>query len=168
MKVRKAKLGELDLKTAAAYRSLGFIHFEIANYDEALDNLEHFIHIKEAKKVKNTVEYILGLQLAGDIYKYFMKTDDASSAYSAAFHTYSHNRDLKKRYPQFGPVLEKRLVKEEQEEPEEEAAMAQGGLFARITQAGRLGDEVKLGEHGGLIESTEEEIALRQSIVFFD
>ena len=160
LNIRRKKLGPDHLKTASAHRSLGIILFESGQYDESLENLETFVRIRDANKMKNTVDYVLAHQLIGDIQRYYSKADLASSAFMSAFNAYNHSKDVSTKYPGFAPILQKRVE-------EDTSAPPPTSFFARITgEIGRLSDETKAG--GPALNCEPEEIELRGSIMFDD
>ena len=97
------------IKVAVVLWSIGMAKYELDNYDEALKYLGDFVKIQDAKNVRN-VDYVLALQVIGDIHKFLDNCESASSAWSAAFHSYSSSKDMVSRYPDLGPMLERRLV----------------------------------------------------------
>ena len=166
LKIAKKQLGDDHSKTGAAYRSLGLLHFEMKNYDEALDSLSNFIKIQDSNKEKNSVDYILALLLIGDIYHYNCRMDEASSAFASANHALSYSKEVPKKYPVFRDILERRLS-EHRIKPGPAAPAAPTGLFARITgEFGRLSDEVN--SKGDGIQSSPDEVELIKSILFDD
>ena len=163
LKIAKKRLGDDHCKTGASFRSLGLLNFELKNYDEALDSLSSFIKIQDSNKDKNSVDYILGLLLIGDIYHYNGKMDDASSAYASANHAFSYSKEVPKKYPAFRDILERRLS----EQRIKTGPAAPTGLFARITgEFGRLSDEVN--SKGDGIQCEPDEVELMKSILFDD
>jgi len=82
--------------------------FETDNYDEAMKFLGDFVKLQDAKKNRN-IDYVIALQVIGDIHQFLENNDSASSAWSAAFHTYSSSKDMVSRYPDLGSMLERRM-----------------------------------------------------------
>jgi tetratricopeptide (TPR) repeat protein len=163
LKIAKKLLGDDHIKTGAAFRSLGLLQYEAKNYDEALEYLGTFIKIQDSNKVKNTADYVLALQLIGDINRYNGRNDEASSAFASANHAFSHSKEVAKKYSGFQQILERRLS----EENDSNIPPPPTGLFARITgELGRLGEEVKTSAGG--IKNAPDEVELRNSILLDD
>lgn len=163
LKIAKKQLGDDHIKTGAAFRSLGLLQYEAKNYDEALEYLGTFVKIQDSNKVKNTADYVLALQLIGDINRHNGRNDEASSAFASANHAFSYSKEVAKKYPGFRQILERRLA----EENNPSVPAAPTGLFARITgELGRLGEEVKASAGG--IKNEPDEVELRNSIILDD
>jgi hypothetical protein len=109
------------VKVAAVYWSVGMAKFELDNYEGALSSLGDFVRIQDAHKTKN-VDYVIALQVMGDLYKYFDSRDEASTAWSTAFKVYSSSKDMISRYPELGPMLERRLVTATEESEAQQAS----------------------------------------------
>jgi hypothetical protein len=97
------------VKVAPVYWGVGMAKFELDNYEDAMTSLGDFVKIQDANKTKN-VDYVIALQVMGDLHKYFDNGDEASTAWSTAFKVYSTSKDMVSKYPDLGPMLERRLV----------------------------------------------------------
>lgn len=128
-------------KVAVVTWSVGMAKYELDNYDEAMKYLRDFVKIQDAKKIRN-VDYVIALQVIGDIHQFLDNRDSASSAWSAAFHTYSSSKDLVSSYPVLGPMLERRLTS--CGEDEEAEPSSPDTIFQTITAGlvGQLSEEV--------------------------
>ena len=120
--------------------SLGLAKFELDNYEDAMSHLGDFVKMQDSTKTKN-VQYVIALQIIGDVHQFFENDNAARSAWTAAFHVYSSSKDIVTKYPDLGTMLERRMLtsSEESEEP-----ASQDGLFQRISAdlVSRLSDEV--------------------------
>jgi tetratricopeptide (TPR) repeat protein len=163
LRIARQQLGEDHVKVGAALRSLGLLQFDSQKYDEAIEYLEAFVKIQEANKTKKQADYILALQLIGDIHRHNSNSDAASSAFATANNVFSSSKEVAKKYPGFAAILQRRIASVENDM----APPPPSGLFARITgELGRLADETKAKE--SLIQVEEDEVELRNSMFFDD
>uniref|UniRef100_A0A7S1USR9 Anaphase-promoting complex subunit 5 domain-containing protein n=1 Tax=Grammatophora oceanica TaxID=210454 RepID=A0A7S1USR9_9STRA len=161
LEIREKKCGKDSAKCAAGFRSLGLVMYEKGDYRAAIKYLVDFIRIQDARKQKNSIDYVMGLEIIGDIHKFNNNAEDAISAFAAASNAYRQNKELSKLYPALGGFLEKRLAAEEKQNPDQEQA---GGLLDQITGALRnLDNEVKMND---MIEASPEEEAFRRKLIF--
>ena len=152
--------GKDSFHCSSGYRSMGMLKFQQGEYDSAAKFLTDFLRIQDANKAKKSIEYILSLQVLGDIHRYHHNVDDANSAYSSAYHAFS--KEMAAKYPALGPILEGRLATCD----DGEVPQSPVGLFSRITgEFGRLNEEVK---NKGKIRITVEEEKLYKSIFLDD
>lgn len=98
-----------DTKVATAYWSVGMAKFELDRYEEAKAALDSFIKIQDTNKIKN-VDYVIALQVLGDIHSFYDEDDAASSSWSTAFSVYNSSKDMVARYPELGQMVECRLL----------------------------------------------------------
>lgn len=130
-----------DLRLATVFWCLGMIKYETNSFKDAMKHLGDFVKIQDAKKIRN-IEYVIALTCIGDIHQHLESTDSSSSAWSAAFHTYSSSKDLVSRYPELGPMLERR---QESGGGENEAPPSQPETMLQTITAslvGQLSEEV--------------------------
>jgi hypothetical protein len=118
------------VKVAPVYWGVGIAKFELDNYEEAMTSLGDFVKFQDANKTKN-VDYVIALQVMGDSHKYFDNGDEASTAWSTAFKVYSSSKDMVLKYPDLGPMLERRLVTATEESTEEIVGVPQGNWASR-------------------------------------
>lgn len=111
------------------------------DYEEALKNLSDFVKIQDTNKKRNA-DYVIALQVIGDIHQFLENSESARSAWSAAFHTYSSSKEMVSRYPELGPMLERRITacgEEAESQPSQAETMLQT-FTANLV--GQLSEEV--------------------------
>lgn len=96
-----------DMKLASLYWSIGMAKFESENFEDAMIYLGDFVKTQDAKKVRN-VEYFVALQCIGDMHQHFDNGDSARTTWSASFRAYSSSKDMVSRYPELGPMIDRR------------------------------------------------------------
>jgi len=96
-------------KLAAPLRSLGVINFQIGNLDEAVHCLNEYVRIKEKNKQIEAMEYILTLEILGDIYRAKGNNEEADKYWSMALQIFSRNNEFIAQHPGLGQSLSNRL-----------------------------------------------------------
>jgi len=158
LQISEEMLGDKHRKTGTVCRNLAFLHFENKSYDEALEKFETFIEIHNLHKGKKAADYILSLQLVGDIHRHKSRFGEASNFFVHANNAYSYNKEVAKKYPTFGAILERRLSEEKNKDP-----LAPANLFKRISgELARFADETNFASDE--IQYREDEIELMHSI----
>lgn len=152
-------------KVAVASWNLGVIKYEMDEYEEAMKYLGEFVKIQDAKKVRNTIEYVVALQVTGDIHHFLDDSGSASSMWSAAFNTYSSSKEMVSRYPDLGPMLERRVSTsgEDGDAPSSQPESMLQTITANLV--GQLSDEVSKKDK---VERDPREIALVRTIFLGD
>jgi tetratricopeptide (TPR) repeat protein len=160
--VKVKKHGKDSIHSSRGHRSIGMLKFQLGEYPAAEKYLTDYIRIQDANKAKNSIEYVLALEMMGDMHRHKHDVDDANSAYSAAYTIFSTSKELNNKYPALSNFLESRLATGEDGEGTAQPA----GIFSRITgEFGRLNEEVK---NKGKIRISEEEEAFMRKILFDD
>jgi hypothetical protein len=138
------------------------LKFQLGEYPAAEKYLTDYIRIQDVNKAKNSIDYVLAMEMMGDMHRHKHDVDHANSAYSAAYTIFSSSKELTTKYPELSNFLESRLATGD----DGEVPAAPAGLFSRITgEFGRLNEEVK---NKGKIRISEEEEAFLKKILFDD
>ena len=154
-----------DMRLATLYWSIGMAKFESENFEDAMKYLEDFVKMQDAKKIRN-VEYVVALQCIGDMHQHFDNGDSARTAWSNSFRTYSSSKEMVSRYPELGPMLDRRQVSggEENEVPPSEPETIGANMLQMLV--GQLSEEVNNRKEN--LDRDPAELAFYRSIFLED
>ena len=138
LKSRTELLGRDDPVTAQASRSMGIVKYMLKSYAEARIYLSDFIRVMDVVKNVETIDYIIALQVLGELHEAEGRVDDARKSWTLAQAILQRSSNSSKKLPELEELISLRLESAKK-------APKEKGFFSRITELTRLDDEVAPG-----------------------
>lgn len=136
LRSRTEQLGKDHLSTAKASRSLGIAKYLSKSSAEARIYLEDFVRVMDARQDAKDVNYVLALQLLGEINFVECRTADAKRYWTKARSTLDDFPAISQSNPELGEMIKHRMDKAETQTQETKS------FFSRFTELARFEDEV--------------------------
>ena len=155
-KSKTETLGRNDRSTAMAARSVGVLKYMMNDYETAKVHLDDFVRIMDAHRQFETVDYVIAVDLLGEIHRIESRYPEAKKNLTIAKQILERNPQIAAKLPQMLDMVSDRLEVVSRA-PQEKT------FFSRFTELARFEDEVS-GE-----KKIEEKLDdLLQEVVFLD
>jgi tetratricopeptide (TPR) repeat protein len=114
---------------------MGIVKYLMKSFAEARIYLSDFIRVMDAAKTADSADYVIALELLGELHRVESRYEDAKKLWRKAKSILEQNPSISEKIPELKELISKRL------ETAQAAPTESKSLFSRFTELARFEDE---------------------------